>query len=91
MFEFPKSVHTLSPPVTHRGTQKKNRMGICLPLFGPQTQHLDDKQFTDDDDVQHEVIVVMRQQPKEICVAGIGTLIKRLHKCMNAAGDYAEE
>ncbi|GBM24688.1 hypothetical protein AVEN_46188-1 [Araneus ventricosus] len=31
----------------------------------------------EDDDVQHEVLLWMRQQPKELYAAGIGALIKR--------------
>ncbi|GFY63888.1 hypothetical protein TNIN_133791 [Trichonephila inaurata madagascariensis] len=38
-------------------------------LFGPQKQHLGGKQFTDDDDFQNEVLLWMRQQPKEFYVA----------------------
>ncbi|GBN90871.1 hypothetical protein AVEN_270661-1 [Araneus ventricosus] len=60
-------------------------------LFGPLKQHLGGKHFVDDDDVQHEVLLWMRQQPKEFYAAGIGALIKRWDKCINIGGDYAEK
>ncbi|GBN44126.1 hypothetical protein AVEN_274998-1 [Araneus ventricosus] len=58
-------------------------------LFGPLKQHLGDKHFAYDD-VQHEVLLWMRQQPKEFYAAGIGELIKRWDKCINIGGDYVE-
>ncbi|GBL93615.1 hypothetical protein AVEN_25616-1 [Araneus ventricosus] len=45
-------------------------------LFGPLNQHLGGKHFADDGDVQHEVLLWMRQQFKEFYAAGIGALIK---------------
>ncbi|GBN02036.1 Mariner Mos1 transposase [Araneus ventricosus] len=60
-------------------------------LFGPLKQHLGGKHFADDDDVQHEVLLWMRQQPKEFYAAGIGALIKRWDKCINIDGDYVEK
>ncbi|GBO08828.1 hypothetical protein AVEN_237620-1, partial [Araneus ventricosus] len=59
-------------------------------LFGPLKQHLGVKHFADDD-VQHEVLLWMRQQPKELYAAGIGALIKRWDKCINIGGDYVEK
>ncbi|GBM11856.1 hypothetical protein AVEN_155179-1 [Araneus ventricosus] len=56
-------------------------------LFGPLKQHLGGKHFADDGDVQHEVLLWMRQQPKECYAAGIGRLIKRWDKCINSDGD----
>ncbi|GBN10375.1 hypothetical protein AVEN_25569-1 [Araneus ventricosus] len=53
--------------------------------------YLGGKHFADDDDVQHEVILWMRQQPKEFYAAGIGALIKRWDKCISIGGDYAEK
>ncbi|GBL77579.1 hypothetical protein AVEN_150763-1, partial [Araneus ventricosus] len=44
-----------------------------------------------DDDVQHEVLLWLRQQPKELLAAGIGALIKRWDKCINMGGDYVEK
>ncbi|GBN27465.1 hypothetical protein AVEN_153879-1, partial [Araneus ventricosus] len=50
------------------------------------------KRFSsDDDDVQHEVLLWMRQQPKEFCAAGIGAQMKRWDKCINIGGDYVEK
>ncbi|GBO05388.1 hypothetical protein AVEN_160403-1 [Araneus ventricosus] len=60
-------------------------------LFGPLKQHLGGKHFADDDGVQHEVLLWMRQQPKEFYAAGIGAVIKRWDKCINICGDYVEK
>ncbi|GBO04105.1 hypothetical protein AVEN_149623-1 [Araneus ventricosus] len=60
-------------------------------LFSPLKQHLEGKHFTDDDDIQHEILLWMRQQPKEFYAAGIGVLIKRWDKCINIGGDYVEK
>ncbi|GBN55496.1 hypothetical protein AVEN_207105-1, partial [Araneus ventricosus] len=60
-------------------------------LFGQLKQHLEGKYFADDDDVQHEVLLWMRQQHKEFYAAGIGTLIKGWNKRINIGGDYAEK
>ncbi|GBN27267.1 hypothetical protein AVEN_64245-1 [Araneus ventricosus] len=46
-------------------------------LFSPLKQHLAGKHFSDDDGVQHEVLLWMRQQPKVLYAAGIVALIKR--------------
>ncbi|GBL92695.1 hypothetical protein AVEN_119091-1 [Araneus ventricosus] len=80
----------------------ENRLGLSLGckvdavaltnqtfhLFGPLKQYLGGKLFADDDDVQHEVLLWMRQQPKEFYAAGIGALIKRWDKCNDIGGDY---
>ncbi|GFY66564.1 hypothetical protein TNIN_140951 [Trichonephila inaurata madagascariensis] len=58
-----------------------NRMGICLHLCGP-LKNLGDKQVLDEDDVQHEVLQQMTQQPKEIYAAGVGALMKRWDTCI---------
>ncbi|GBL75802.1 hypothetical protein AVEN_155085-1 [Araneus ventricosus] len=64
----------------------ENRLGLSLSckvdavalinqtfhLFGPLKQHLGGKHFADDDGVQHEVLLWMRQQPKEFYAVGIG-------------------
>ncbi|GBO44692.1 hypothetical protein AVEN_109895-1, partial [Araneus ventricosus] len=55
------------------------------------SKHLGGKHFADDDDVQHEILLWMRQQPKEFYAAGIGALIKRRDKCINIGGDYVEK
>ncbi|GBN79908.1 hypothetical protein AVEN_246395-1 [Araneus ventricosus] len=69
----------------------ENSLGLCLGctvdavaltnqtfnLFGPLKQHLGGKHFAGDDDVQHEVLLWMRQQPKEFYAARIGDLIMR--------------
>ncbi|GBN55262.1 hypothetical protein AVEN_184273-1, partial [Araneus ventricosus] len=60
-------------------------------LFCPLKQHLGGKHFADDEDVQHEVLLCLRQQPKESYAAGIGALTKRWDKCVNIGGDYVEK
>ncbi|GFW72307.1 mariner Mos1 transposase [Trichonephila clavipes] len=46
-------------------------------LLSPLKQHLRCRQFADDDDVKHEVLLWMRWQPKKCYAAEIGALIKR--------------
>ncbi|GFS48288.1 down syndrome cell adhesion molecule-like protein Dscam2 [Trichonephila inaurata madagascariensis] len=41
-------------------------------IRSPQKQHLGGKQFTDHDDIQHEVLLWMTHQPKEFYAPGIG-------------------
>ncbi|GBM57457.1 hypothetical protein AVEN_77473-1 [Araneus ventricosus] len=60
-------------------------------LFGPLKQQLGGKHLADDGDVQHEVLLWMRQQPKEFYAAGIGALIKRWDKYINIGRDYVEK
>ncbi|GBL66719.1 hypothetical protein AVEN_138150-1 [Araneus ventricosus] len=57
-------------------------------LFGPLKRHIGGKHFADDEDIQHELLLWMRQQPKEFYAAGTGALIKRWDKCINIGGDY---
>ncbi|GFV11482.1 hypothetical protein TNCV_5002081 [Trichonephila clavipes] len=40
-----------------------NQIGSCFHLFGPQKTHLEGKQLADDNEVQHEVLMRMKQQP----------------------------
>ncbi|GBM02096.1 hypothetical protein AVEN_190538-1 [Araneus ventricosus] len=79
-----------------------NRLGLCLvgqcysihltaQTYRPLKQHLEGKHFADDDDVQHKVLLWIRQQPKEFYAAGIGALIERWDKCINIGGDYVEK
>ncbi|GFQ95187.1 uncharacterized protein TNCT_333061 [Trichonephila clavata] len=82
--------HWVSRQLTEEHKKESNGC-ICYHLCGPQKQHLGGKQFAKDDDVQHEVLLWMRQQPKEFYVAGIGALIKLWDRCINVAGDYAEK
>ncbi|GBM69100.1 hypothetical protein AVEN_178178-1 [Araneus ventricosus] len=91
--------------MSHRRRQDENRLVLSLGikvdaltltnqtfhLFGPLKQYLGGKHFADDNDVQHEVLLWMRQQPKEFYAAGIGALIKRWEKCINIGGDYVEK
>ncbi|GBN51293.1 hypothetical protein AVEN_233041-1 [Araneus ventricosus] len=60
-------------------------------LFGSLKQHLIGKHFADDNDVQHEILLWMRQQPTEFYAAGIGALIERWDKCINIGGDYVQK
>ncbi|GBL79046.1 hypothetical protein AVEN_48994-1 [Araneus ventricosus] len=73
------------------GIQQPDLAPSDFHLFGPLKQHLGGKRFADDDDVQHEVLLWMRQQFKEFYAAGIGALIKRRDKCINIGGDYVEK
>lgn len=57
-------------------------------LFGPLKTHLGSKRFVDDEDVEREVRMWLRQQPKDFYAAGFGALIKRWDKCLNIGGDY---
>ncbi|GBN01839.1 hypothetical protein AVEN_232643-1, partial [Araneus ventricosus] len=64
-----------------------NLVGQCYtlqPTLSPKRFSSDD----DDDDVQHEVLLWLRQQPKELHAAGIGALIKRWDRCINIGGGY---
>ncbi|GBM94059.1 hypothetical protein AVEN_261555-1 [Araneus ventricosus] len=45
----------------------------------------------DNDDVQHEALLWMKQQPKEFYAARIGALIKRWDRCINNGGVYVEK
>ncbi|GBL87391.1 hypothetical protein AVEN_118338-1 [Araneus ventricosus] len=54
-------------------------------------KHFGGKNFEYDDDVQHEVLLWIRQQPKEFYAAGIRELMKRWDKCTNIGGDYVEK
>jgi head-tail adaptor len=47
-----------------------------------------DQADADDEAVQLEVRMWLRQQPKDFYAAGIGTLIKRWDKCINVNVDY---
>ncbi|GBM23005.1 hypothetical protein AVEN_172347-1 [Araneus ventricosus] len=72
-------------------TDQRDLAPSYLHLFGPLKQHLGGKHFGDDDDVQHEILLWMRQQPKEFYAAGIRDLIKRWDKRINIGGDYVEK
>ncbi|GBM40661.1 hypothetical protein AVEN_111288-1 [Araneus ventricosus] len=68
----------------------KNRLGLSLLVSATastlQTQN--DEMITT---FQHEVLLWMRQQPKEFYAAGIEALIKRWDKCISIGGDYVEK
>ncbi|GBN24816.1 hypothetical protein AVEN_226434-1 [Araneus ventricosus] len=78
-----------------RTKESPNTSGLSirpdLALFGELKQHLGSKHCADDDDVQHEVLLWMRQQPKEFYAAVIGALIKRWDKSINIGGEYVEK
>jgi head-tail adaptor len=50
-----------------------------------------DQADADDEAVQREVRMWLRQQPKDFYAAGIGTLIKWWDRCINVNGDYVEK
>jgi hypothetical protein len=45
-------------------------------LFGPLKNHLGDRCFADDEDVETEVWKWLRQQSKDFSAAGFDTLVK---------------
>jgi hypothetical protein len=45
-------------------------------LFGPLKNHLGDKRFTDEEEVEREVRKWLRQQPKDFYAVGFDELVK---------------
>jgi hypothetical protein len=52
---------------------------------------LDDKCFTDDEEVETEVPKWLRQRLKDFCAAGFDALVKQWDKCINVGGGYVEK
>ncbi|GBO18860.1 hypothetical protein AVEN_22148-1 [Araneus ventricosus] len=78
------------------GQLSRSALSGAIPLQAPtlnrnEVRSCRGKHFADDDDVQHEALLWMRQQPKEFYAAGIGPLIKRWDKCMNNGGGHVEK
>ncbi|GBN74001.1 hypothetical protein AVEN_174892-1 [Araneus ventricosus] len=71
--------HTSQSSSSHRQMKIADQPDLAQSdyhLFGPLKRHLEGKHFADDDDVQNEVLLWMRHQPKEFYAAGIGARIK---------------
>jgi hypothetical protein len=49
------------------------------------------KLYADDEDVEKQVRKWLRQQSKDFYAAGFDALVKRLDKCVNVGGGYAEK
>jgi histone-lysine N-methyltransferase SETMAR len=59
-------------------------------LCGPLRNHLGEKHFTDDEEVETEVWKWLRQQSKGFYVAGFDALVKQWDKCPNVRGGYVK-
>jgi hypothetical protein len=53
--------------------------------------HLGGKRFTDDEEVETEVRMWLKQQSKDFYAAGFDTLVKRWDKCVNVSGGHVEK
>jgi hypothetical protein len=51
-------------------------------MFGPLNNHLGDKSFADDEEVETEVLTWLRQKSKDFYAAGFDALVKRWDKCI---------
>jgi hypothetical protein len=49
------------------------------------------KHFAYDEDVETELRMWQRQQPKDSCAAGFDVVVERWDKCTNFGGGYVEE
>ncbi|GBM84697.1 hypothetical protein AVEN_93079-1 [Araneus ventricosus] len=67
LLSHPQQDFVLNVVIISSSSSYGNRLGISLGC----------KHLADDDAVQHEVLLGMRQQLKELYAAGIGGLIKR--------------
>ena len=54
-------------------------------------KHLAGKKFDDDDEVQEEVMTWFKEQAADFYDSGIQTLVPRLNKYLDSAGDYVEK
>jgi histone-lysine N-methyltransferase SETMAR len=60
-------------------------------LFGLLQNHLGGKCFTDNEEVEMEVLKWLRQQSKYLHAAGFDALVKRWDQCINVGGGYVEK
>jgi hypothetical protein len=49
------------------------------------------KRFAVDEEFQTEMQKWLRQQRKDFCVPGFGSLVKRWNKCIDVGGGYVEK
>jgi histone-lysine N-methyltransferase SETMAR len=60
-------------------------------LFGSLKTHLGGKGFADDEEVETEVRMWLRQQSKDFFAAGFDALIKRWDRCISVGGGHVEK
>jgi hypothetical protein len=60
-------------------------------LFGPLRNHLGDRRFADDEEVETEMRKWLRQQSDDFYAAGFDALVKQLNKRINVGGEYVEK
>ena len=65
--------------------------GDAFPLVLRLKKHLAGKKFDDDDEVQEEVMTLLKGQAADFYDSGIQKLVPRLNKCLDNAGDYVEK
>ncbi|GBO36367.1 hypothetical protein AVEN_210758-1 [Araneus ventricosus] len=68
---------------------KCTRPRLSPKRFSSDDDHDDDEMVTTFN--TNEVLLWMRQQPREFYAAEIGALIKRWDKCINIGGGYVEK
>jgi len=60
-------------------------------LFLHLKKRLTGKKFSDDDEVQEEVMTWFKGQAADFYDSGMQKLVPRLNKCLDNAGDYVEK
>jgi hypothetical protein len=60
-------------------------------ICGAKRFQLGGKCFAEDEEVETEVRMWLRQQSKDFYSADFNALVKRLDKCINVSGGYAEK
>jgi hypothetical protein len=58
-------------------------------LFGPLKNHLGGKHITDDEELEMEVRLWLRQWSKDFYAVGFNALVKQWDKCINVGGGHA--
>jgi hypothetical protein len=64
---------------------------LVTHLFGPLKDHLDDKCFADNEEVETEVRKWRRKWSKHFYAAGFDALVKRWQKCINVDAGCGEK
>jgi hypothetical protein len=99
-------IMTMPDPNTARTTQERIQELKCellehppyspdlaprdFHLFRPLKNHLGDKRFAGDEEVETEVRKWLRQQSGDFHTAGFDALVKRRDKCINVGVGYVE-
>jgi hypothetical protein len=60
-------------------------------LFGPLKDHLGDKRFADDEEIEMKVRKWLKQQSKDFHAAGFNEVVKQWDKCINDDRGYVEK